>query len=49
LLKNSDCGPNEDQVIEYVPCMRHEEDIVKMTNIEYLQVKDTYAILISRP
>lgn len=47
--KNSDREPNEAQVIEYIPRMRHEEDIVKLTNIEYSQVKETYAILISRP
>ena len=26
--KNSDCEPNEAQVIEYIPRMRHEEDIL---------------------
>lgn len=47
--KNSDREPNEAQIIEYIPRMKHEEDIVKLTNIEYPQVKETYAILISRP
>lgn len=47
--KNSDREPNEAQVIEFIPRMKHEEGFVKLTNMEYPQVKETYSILISRP
>lgn len=47
--KNSDREPNEAQVLEFYPRMEHDEDTVKCTYIEVPQVKETYAILISRP
>ncbi|RLE60996.1 MAG: peptidase U34 [Thermoprotei archaeon] len=47
--KNSDREPNEAQVLEYYPRIRHEEEMVKCTYIEVPQVKETYAVLISRP
>ncbi|RLE90716.1 MAG: peptidase U34, partial [Thermoprotei archaeon] len=45
--KNSDREPNEAQVLEYYPRMRHDEGSVKCTYIEVPQVKETYAVLIS--
>jgi len=47
--KNSDREPNEVQILEYYPHMFHDEDYVKCTYIEIPQVKETYAILLSRP
>jgi dipeptidase len=47
--KNSDRDPNEAQILEYIPKLKHESSEVKLTYIEYPQVKETYAILISRP
>ena len=47
--KNSDRDPNEAQILEYIPKLKHEGSEVKLTHIEYPQVKETYAILISRP
>jgi secernin len=47
--KNSDREPNEAQVIEIIPHMKHEEEYVRLTNMVYPQARETYAILISRP
>ena len=47
--KNSDRDPNEAQVLEYIPRLKHEEGKVRLTYIELPQVRETYAILISRP
>ncbi|NPA99471.1 MAG: peptidase U34 [Crenarchaeota archaeon] len=47
--KNSDREPNEAQIIEYIPRMKHEESMVKLTYGEYPQARTTYAVLISRP
>jgi dipeptidase len=47
--KNSDRDPNEAQIIEYIPRLKHEEGYVRTTYIEFPQVRETYAILISRP
>ncbi len=47
--KNSDREPNEAQVLEFRPRLRHDEEYVKCTYIEVPQVKETYAVLISRP
>ncbi len=47
--KNSDREPNEAQVLEIVPRMRHEEPYVRLTNMEYPQARETYAVVISRP
>ncbi|ABL78894.1 C69 family dipeptidase [Thermofilum pendens] len=47
--KNSDREPNEAQVLEFVPRMRHTEERVRVTYVEVEQVDETYAVLISRP
>ncbi len=47
--KNSDRDPNEAQVVEYVPPMKHEESMIKLTYVEFPQVERTYGIIISRP
>ncbi|MGC9180866.1 MAG: C69 family dipeptidase [Vulcanisaeta sp.] len=47
--KNSDRDPNEAQVLEYIPRLKHDEDRVRLTYVDFPQVKETYAILISRP
>jgi len=47
--KNSDRDPNEAQVLEVIPRMRHEEEYVRLSNIEIPQVRETYAVIISRP
>lgn len=47
--KNSDREPNEAQLLEYVPRMEHDEDQVQCTYVKVTQVKQTYAVLLSRP
>ncbi|MEM3257769.1 MAG: C69 family dipeptidase [Thermoproteota archaeon] len=47
--KNSDREPNEPQALEFYPRMKHDEEYVKCTYVLVPQVKETYAILISRP
>lgn len=47
--KNSDRDPNEAQVIEFIPRQQHDEEKVKLTYVEFPQVKETYSIIISRP
>lgn len=47
--KNSDREPNEAQILEYVPRMEHDEDEVQCTYIKVASVKQTYAVLLSRP
>ncbi|MCD6358172.1 MAG: C69 family dipeptidase [Thermoproteales archaeon] len=47
--KNSDREPNEAQVLEYYPRMRHDEEYVQCTYIRVPQVRETYAVIISRP
>lgn len=47
--KNSDRPPNEAQIVEYHPAKDHDENEVKCTHISIPQVKQTYAIFISRP
>jgi len=47
--KNSDREPNQAQILEYYPRMEHDEETVKCIYIEVPQVKETYAVLISRP
>ncbi|ADD08338.1 C69 family dipeptidase [Candidatus Aciduliprofundum boonei] len=47
--KNSDREPNEAQKIEYIPRKKHEENYVKMTYTNFPQVKETYAVVLSRP
>lgn len=47
--KNSDRSPNEPQVVEWYPAKVHEEKMVKTTYIEVEQVKETKALILSRP
>ena len=47
--KNSDREPNEAQILEFIPRMKHEEEKVKLTYVEFPQVRETYAVLLSRP
>ena len=47
--KNSDRSPNEPQVVEYYPRTRYESRKVKTTYMEIGQVKETKAIVLSRP
>ncbi|ASJ07803.1 peptidase U34 [Thermococcus siculi] len=47
--KNSDREPNEAQVLEFIPRMKHDEEMVKLTYVEFPQVKETYAVILSRP
>ena len=47
--KNSDREPNEAQLLEFHPRMKHDEEYLKCTYIRVPQIKETYAILISRP
>ncbi|HIH71810.1 MAG: Peptidase U34, dipeptidase [Thermococcales archaeon 44_46] len=47
--KNSDRDPNEAQVLEVIPRQKHEEEAVKLTYVEFPQVKETYAVILSRP
>lgn len=49
LAKNSDRPPNEAQYPLYLPRMRHEEAMVRCTHIEIPQVRETWAVLLSRP
>ncbi|WP_175059058.1 C69 family dipeptidase [Thermococcus sp. 2319x1] len=47
--KNSDRDPNEAQILEVIPRQKHEEETVKLTYVEFPQVKETYAVILSRP
>ncbi|MFN3134734.1 MAG: C69 family dipeptidase [Candidatus Kryptonium sp.] len=47
--KNSDRDPNEAQIIEFIPRQKHVESKVKLTYVEFPQVKETYAVILSRP
>ncbi len=47
--KNSDREPNEAQILEFIPWMKHEEEKIRLTYVEFPQVKETYAVLLSRP
>ncbi|ADT83939.1 C69 family dipeptidase [Thermococcus barophilus] len=47
--KNSDRDPNEAQILEFLPRQKHEEEKVKLTYVEFPQVKETYAVILSRP
>jgi secernin len=49
LAKNSDRSPNEAQYPFYVPRTQHSENVVRCTHIEIPQVRETFAILLSRP
>ncbi|NJE29804.1 peptidase U34 [Thermococcus sp. 18S1] len=47
--KNSDREPNEAQVLEFIPRTKHEEEKVRLTYVNFPQVKETYAVILSRP
>ncbi|MDD3919790.1 MAG: hypothetical protein PHO41_01240, partial [Eubacteriales bacterium] len=47
--KNSDRSPNEPQVIEYHPACAHTEKELAATYIKIEQVKNTHAMILSRP
>jgi len=47
--KNSDRHPDEPQILEVIPRRRHEEDTLRLRYVKIPQVKETYAVLISRP
>jgi len=47
--KNSDREPNEAQLVEIYPRLKHEARTVKCTYIEVPQVKETHTVLICRP
>ncbi|AIF69606.1 peptidase U34 [Palaeococcus pacificus DY20341] len=47
--KNSDREPNEAQILEFIPRKKHEAEKVKLTYVEFPQVRETYAVLLSRP
>ena len=47
--KNSDREPNEAQILEFIPRIKHEDEKVKLTYVEFSQVRETYAVLLSRP
>jgi dipeptidase len=47
--KNSDRSPNEPQVVEYYPTLKHHAKTVQTTYIEVEQVKETKAMILSRP
>lgn len=48
-LKNSDRSPNEPQVCEWIPAKTHTARTLKATTMELEQVKETHALLLSRP
>ena len=47
--KNSDRDPNEAQILEVIPRQKHEEESVRLTYVEFPQVGETYAVILSRP
>lgn len=47
--KNSDREPNEPQALEFYPRKEHDEEFLDCTYIRVPQVKQTYAVIISRP
>lgn len=47
--KNSDRSPNEPQVVEYYPRLKHHVKKVQTTYVEVEQVKETKAMILSRP
>ncbi|KUH32679.1 peptidase U34 [Thermococcus celericrescens] len=47
--KNSDREPNEAQILELIPRTKHEEGKVRLTYVDFPQVKETYAVILSRP
>ncbi len=47
--KNSDREPNESQIVEFIPRTRHPEETVRLTYVEFPQVQETNAVILSRP
>jgi len=47
--KNSDREPNEAQILEFIPRTKHGEEKVRLTYVDFPQVKETYAVILSRP
>ena len=47
--KNSDRSPNEPQILEFIPASLHNENEIQLTYIKVPQVKQTHAVLLSRP
>ena len=47
--KNSDRSPNEPQVLEFIPAKINSEAELNATYISVPQVKETHAVLLSRP
>lgn len=47
--KNSDRDPNEAQILEFVPRQDHEENKVELTYVEFPQVRETNAVILSKP
>lgn len=47
--KNSDRDPNEAQIIEYLPRRKTEKDKIELTYVEFPQVDETNAVILSRP
>jgi len=47
--KNSDRSPNEPQVVEWYPRLKHHVKTVQTTYVEVEQVKETKAMILSRP
>ncbi|MEM2928802.1 MAG: C69 family dipeptidase [Nitrososphaerota archaeon] len=47
--KNSDRDPNEAQILDFIPRQKHMKKKIKLTYVEFPQVEETYAIILSRP
>lgn len=47
--KNSDRDPNESQILEYFPRRENEEEKIELTYVSFPQVKETNAVMLSRP
>jgi len=47
--KNSDRSPNEAQILEYYPAALNGDGDLKLTYISVPQVRETHAVLLSRP
>ncbi|NJE76338.1 C69 family dipeptidase [Thermococcus sp. ES12] len=47
--KNSDREPNEAQILEFIPRTKHGAEKVRLTYVDFPQVKETYAVILSRP